>query len=191
MRISTGYLTALLLAFLEIALIAPALSATAPSELRKPGAPDAGDDLEKIAADCLALTRTNAPRDVLPSSGAAALATQRDSQDRLLERLHALDPSRLTGPSATAYAILTENLASLQAVRVCRSELWDINHITGWQISLPPQAAAQSVTTAAERERALRRWSSLPTFIDTDIANLRAGLTSGEPASSDRRSVPA
>jgi hypothetical protein len=51
--------------------------------------------------------------------------------------------------------------------------LWDINDITGWQVGLPPRAASQLVKMASERESALRRWSLLPGFINTDIANLR------------------
>jgi len=140
---------------------------------------DVSGDIQTIAGDYIALNRANTLGNVLPNRSPEALATLHESQDRLLKRIHAIDSSKLTGSSVTAYAILSEYMESRQAVRACRTELWDINHITGWQVSLPPQAASQSVKTASERESALRRWSLLPGFIDTDIANLRLGIANG------------
>ncbi len=167
-----------LIAVLGVAAIEAARSAEAQSSQSNRIPEDPSDDVQTIARDYLTLNRSNA-RDVFPARSAADREALQASQDRLLQRLHALDPGTLTGPSATAYAIIAETMESLAAVRVCRTELWDINHITGWQVRLPPQAAAQSVETAAARERALRRWSSLPTLIDTDIANLAAGMKAG------------
>jgi uncharacterized protein (DUF885 family) len=172
-------LAPLLIAILGIAPIVSVHGAEKESTQSNPIPGDSDEDLRKIIRDYIALKRASTPDDELPDRSAATLATLRESQGRLLSRLRGIDPSTLTGPSGTAYAILLENLESIRAVQVCRAELWDINHLTGWQVSLPPQISEQSVKTAAERERALRRWSSLPTFIDTDIANLRTGLARG------------
>jgi uncharacterized protein (DUF885 family) len=170
---------ALFILILVVVLIRPVQGAITENEQSKPVAGDVRGDIQTIAGDYIALNRANTLGDVLPNRSAEALATLHESQDRLLKRIHAIDPSKLTGSSITAYAILLENMESLQAVRACRAELWDINHITGWQVGLPPQAASQSVKTSSERERALRRWSSLPGFIDTDLANLRTGMANG------------
>ncbi len=137
------------------------------------------DDIERIAGDYLAVGRANAPVAGLPDRSPAAIAALYGAREQLRARLHALDPHAFEGTWAIAYAILLENLDALQALRVCRLELWDLNHLTGWQVTFPPRAAAQSVNSASERELALRRWSSLPAYIDTDIANLRTGLASG------------
>ena len=163
----------------SVAALLIAALAIATSVAASPNPRDAGDDLQKIADDYLALGRALTPDDALPNRDAAALATLHAAQDRLLEQLLAIEPRTLSGPSVTAYAILLESMQSRQATQACRTELWDINHMTGWQVSLPPQAAAQPVKTAAERARALRRWSSLPTFIETDITNLRRGMAGG------------
>jgi uncharacterized protein (DUF885 family) len=143
---------------------------------------DVREDIRTTASAYIALNRANLLGDFLPNRTADALALLHAAQDRLLDRIHAIDPGSLTGTSLTAYAILLENMESLQAARVCRTELWDLNHLTGWQVSLPPQAAAQSVETASERENALRRWSALPGFIDTDLANLKTGMANGYSA---------
>jgi len=168
-----------LIGLAPVAGVDAAHSADIAGDQRAPIPEQARDELQAIVSDYLALRRAITPNDALPTRSPAAVAALHESQDRLLTRLHAIDPGTLSGPWATAYAIVLEHMESLEAVQVCRTELWDVNHITGWQVSLPPQAAAQPVKTAAERERALRRWSSLPAFIDTDIANLRMGIQTG------------
>ena len=170
---------ALLIFILVVVIIRPVHGATAENQQSKSIAGQVSGDIQAIAGDYIALNRANTQGDALPNRSAEALATLHEAQDGLLKRIHAIDPNKLTGSSVTAYAILLENLESLQAVRACRNELWDINHITGWQVGLPPQAASQSVKTASERERALRRWSLLAGFIDTDVANLRTGMAKG------------
>jgi uncharacterized protein (DUF885 family) len=137
------------------------------------------DDLERIGHDYVALERERRPADRFPDRSPPAVAALYAARERLRARLHAIDPRGLEGGSGIAYAILVENLDAVQALAVCRSELWDLNHLSGWQVTLPPRAAAQAVATAVDRERALRLWSSLPAYLDTDIANLRLGLAAG------------
>src|ERR1700734_3793502 len=71
---------------------------------------DAADDIEKIAADYAALDRANAPRDALPDRSESAITAAHLAQDRLLDRLHAIDPRTLKGSSAIAHAILLQNV---------------------------------------------------------------------------------
>jgi uncharacterized protein (DUF885 family) len=139
----------------------------------------AADDLEHIGRDYVALERERLPADRFPDRSPPALAALYAAREALRARVHAIDPRQLKGPSAIAYAILVENLDAVQALAVCRSQRWDLNHLSGWQVTLPPRAAAQAVASAADRERALRLWSSLPAYLDTDIANLRLGLATG------------
>jgi uncharacterized protein (DUF885 family) len=139
----------------------------------------AADDFETIGRDYVALERERLPADRFPDRSPPALAALYTARERLRTRIHAIDTRGLDGRSGIAYAILVENIDAVQALRVCRSELWDLNHLSGWQVTFPPRAAAQTVATAADRERALRLWSALPAYIDTDIANLRLGLATG------------
>jgi uncharacterized protein (DUF885 family) len=79
-------------------------------------------------------------------------------------------------------ALLRERLEMSQQFRACRRELWNVGPLIGWLNEYRGYAARQPVASAAMREAALRRWRKLPAFIDTEIANLRAGLRAGYTA---------
>ncbi len=136
-------------------------------------------ELQQIAHEYAALYRESEARDTLPDRSASVIAARYANSERLRQRLKALDAAALSDSDVIAHAILVDNLDSLEGLRVCRSELWDINHVTGWQIRFPPQIAAQRIATSEDRERALRLWSTLPDYISTDIENLRTGVTNG------------
>lgn len=99
-----------------------------------------------------------------------------------LSALRRLDASSLPAASMATYANLREKLESDLQLRVCRAELWNVNHFDGWQSELADVADAQPMGTADERAQALRRWASLPAYIDVEIANLRRGLAQGYSA---------
>lgn len=105
------------------------------------------------------------------------------AEDAMWAKLQAIVPSALTTSALKLdHALLTERLAAQKGLRVCRSELWDVNHMGGWQTTLAQYARFQPVGTATEREQALQRWSALPAFVDQEIANLRRGLAAGYSA---------
>ena len=54
--------------------------------------------------------------------------------------------------------------------------------MTGWQVQVGYLVTIQPVGTDEARKEALARWSALPEYIDTEIANLREGLKRGYPA---------
>ena len=60
--------------------------------------------------------------------------------------------------------------------------MWQLNTSSGWQTRYPSLARSQPVGTAAYRQQALARWRGLPRYIDTDRANLTAGLRRGYTA---------
>ena len=99
-----------------------------------------------------------------------------------LDALHEISPEDLPQASRAAYASLEEQLESDLQMRVCRTELWDVNHFTGWQTNMPDVAERQPITTPVNRKQALERWASLPKYIDQDIANLREGERLGYSA---------
>jgi uncharacterized protein (DUF885 family) len=120
--------------------------------------------------------------DRLPDRTPAALAAFERAERRDLAELHRIDVSALPPNSIATYANLREKLESDLQLRVCRTELWDVNHFTGWQSTLADVAAAQPVDTADHRAQAERRWASLPRFVDVEIANLKRGLAQGYSA---------
>lgn len=105
------------------------------------------------------------------------------AEDAIQAELDAIDPDALGNATLKLdHALLTERLASQKGLRVCRFELWDVNHMSGWPVMLARYARFQPVSIGVEREQALQRWSALPAFVEQEIANLREGLKLGYSA---------
>jgi uncharacterized protein (DUF885 family) len=121
-----------------------------------------------------------APNDRLGDNSLAALHAWQQREDRWLAQLDAIDATALRGtPDEPTYGILRETLESARQSRVCHVELWPIHQQNGWQLYLPVLAQVQPLGTPELRTQALARWRDVPTWIDTEIANLREGLRQG------------
>ena len=121
-----------------------------------------------------------ASHDRLPRNSKAEIAAAEAVEDTLIADLDRVDAAALRGtPAAATYAVLREQLDAARGLRVCHAERWSINHMGGWQVSLPEAAASQPVDTPQARDEAIRRWASLPQYLDNDMANLREGLATG------------
>jgi uncharacterized protein (DUF885 family) len=121
--------------------------------------------------------------DRLFDNSPAGRESWRAVEDRLFVRLQEIDSEAMTGTSAWAlYALLEEHLEMSIGLRVCRFELWEINHLEGWHRDVLRLAATQPVGTAKLRRQGLRRWRTFPTFVEGEIANLRSGLAAGYSA---------
>ncbi|TFG51438.1 MAG: DUF885 domain-containing protein [Gemmatimonadales bacterium] len=121
------------------------------------------------------------PMDRLGDRGAAAMAAWRAREDGWLAELRGIDPAALEGTDAAIpYAFTLDRLEAWEGRRVCRTELWHVSPTwSGWQSLLASTFAVQPVTTPAERVDALARLRTVPTYLDTEIANLRAGMAAG------------
>jgi uncharacterized protein (DUF885 family) len=125
--------------------------------------------------------------DLLPTllrdNSKVALIKEQQHEDDLLKQLALISPQSLqTSADKTSYEILQHLLHSAKAMRVCRNELWNINHLVGWQATYPQIITMQPVETPQQRANTLARWQHWPTFIETEMANLRAGLAAGYSA---------
>lgn len=117
-----------------------------------------------------------------------AIARWRAREDAWLAELERIDAAGLWGrPEWITHGLLRERLEASRAQRVCRSELWSVNQMSGWQVGLLRLATLQPVGTPELREQALARWSTLPAYLAADAANLREGLRLGY--STPRRNV--
>ncbi|MDP9224463.1 MAG: DUF885 domain-containing protein [Actinomycetota bacterium] len=76
-------------------------------------------------------------------------------------------------------ALLKERLEASHAFDVCHRELWNVSPVTGWLSEYRQYAAQQPVGNQLQRTAALKRWQQLPSFIDTEIDNLRFGQRHG------------
>jgi uncharacterized protein (DUF885 family) len=125
----------------------------------------------------------DAPQDRLTDNSLEALRAWQDKEDRWSAELSAIDSSALWGkPEWLTYGFLREMVESSRAARIARSELWPVNHMGGWQAGFAQLAAIQPVGTPEKRAQALARWRMLPTYLDTEILNLREGLKLGYTA---------
>lgn len=111
------------------------------------------------------------------------LARLQGVEDRLFARLAALDAAALSARAdRVLYETLKESLEASRDMRVCKTMLWGVNHMFGWQNAFPQVADAQPVETPVERAEALARWRRLPAYLEQERANLDAGLAAGYSA---------
>jgi len=114
-----------------------------------------------------------------PAAGAASNA----AIDSMLAELRAVDSNALLGdPAWITHAYLLEELEGNVGVRVCRTELWNVNQMGGWHSGYTQIAQLQPVGTAELREQSLARWSKFEAYIDQEIGNLGEGLELGYSA---------
>jgi uncharacterized protein (DUF885 family) len=118
--------------------------------------------------------------DKLTDNSLAAVQAWAAREDAFLSDLKQIDRAAISSePLRATYAIARQALEADAAKRVCRDELWPANQMTGWQVSLGYLITIQPVGTEEARADALARWSSLPKYLDTEIANLREGMRQG------------
>jgi uncharacterized protein (DUF885 family) len=129
------------------------------------------------------LSLPGARHDRLTDNSLQALAAWRAREDTWLAELDALGASDEVGSRDwVTYGILRESLARSVGRRVCRPELWPVSSVTAWHESVPSLFEIQPVDTPDERQQALDRLSRLAEYVDTEVANLREGLTLGYSA---------
>lgn len=61
----------------------------------------------------------------------------------------------------------------------CRTDLWNVNHIAGWQLQWPSAVESVPVGTPDEQAEALRQWDGFPEIVDQEIKTLQKGLREG------------
>jgi uncharacterized protein (DUF885 family) len=117
-----------------------------------------------------------------------ARAAGRAEEDRWRERLASIDGQVLLGrPEWVVHGYLREALEASLAIRVCEAELWNVDQMGGWQTQYGQIALIQPIESEAQQQQALARFRALPTYVDREIASLRAGLRQGYSA--PRRNV--
>jgi len=139
--------------------------------------------VEAFPEDAEASGVTLPRHDGLTDNSLRALAAWRTLEDSLTWALATVNAASLMDtPAWVTHGFLNEALGSSRAARVCRNELWSVNHMFGWQANLVVMAEQQPVGSANNRADALARWRKLPAYADTEIANLRTGVRAGYTA---------
>lgn len=176
----------LLLALLTLTLLACGRTAPAPAP------PPSDDRVKQLADTFLAAYLQQFPEqatfygipgsahDRLSDNSLATLSAWQKREDGWLADVRGIDPATIQAtPMRATYAILRETLESSVGSRVCRNELWPVSQMTGWQVNYGYLVTIQPTGTDQARKEALARWSMLPGYIDTEIANLREGMRLG------------
>lgn len=111
-----------------------------------------------------------------------ALSAHYGQEREDLRDLKALPVTSLSKLDRATYANLLEQLESDLQLKVCKTELWNVNHFDGWQAQFAEVAEKQPVNSVEEKRQAVQRWGSLPTYLEVEVANLRQGLAQGYSA---------
>jgi uncharacterized protein (DUF885 family) len=118
--------------------------------------------------------------DTLTDNSLTAQKAWESREDVWLADAARIDPKTIDSmPLRATYAIIRQTLEGAVAKRVCHDELWPVSQMTGWQVNDGYLVTIQPVGTTEARQEALKRWGTLPTYIDTEIANLREGIKLG------------
>jgi uncharacterized protein (DUF885 family) len=122
--------------------------------------------------------------DALPDNSFDALRVWQAKEDGWLAQAKQIDPAAIeAAPLRATYAIVREALEGSIGARVCRFELWTVSQfVNGWQVQDGYTVTIQPVGTDDARRDSLARWSRLPKYVDTEIANLREGIKAGYTA---------
>ncbi len=139
------------------------------------------DDQFEHSPDAVARLRPPGARyDGLPDDSLAGVAARQAREDGFRARLAAMDRKTLgASPAGLAYDIASETLAARKEARVCRSELWAVRQMGGFQVEFADLAQSQPVATPELRAQARVRFAKVPAYVDAQIANLREGLRLG------------
>jgi uncharacterized protein (DUF885 family) len=109
----------------------------------------------------------------------SAIRALERSEDAIAAELAKVPAGPLDAQATVTRAVLVEMLESSRQLRVCRVELWDLSHFVGWQVGFALLAELQPLGSDDLRAQALKRWGSVPSFLDVQTRNLRAGLRAG------------
>ena len=148
--------------------------------------------IEELADEVLAATMNRYPsmptfysiknshHDRLFDNSLKALTVWQVKEDEWLARLNALgEPQEIGSRDWVTYGILHESLEAARDTRICRKELWETSTTTAWYTSLPFIFDIQPLDSEELRNEALQRLAQVDNFIDTEIENLKLGLSQG------------
>ena len=103
--------------------------------------------------------------------------------DAMQASFKAIDKRSLAGrPELLTYGFIEQALTSELERRVCRAELWSVDHLYGWQVTVPMYLSRQPVATEADRKAALARLGQYGRYIEREVEVLRSGMSSGYTA---------
>jgi uncharacterized protein (DUF885 family) len=112
-----------------------------------------------------------------------ALLRAHKQEDRILRSLRALENTKWQDEGQEIFYVkFVEALEANVQMRVCKSELWNVNHMFGSHSLLDFLIQVQPVSNDRQRRDAISRWSVIPDYYAQEIINLKQGLLQGYSA---------
>jgi uncharacterized protein (DUF885 family) len=103
-----------------------------------------------------------------------------DFEDTLYAELLTINEADITEKSdRITYWLLKEELESSIGMRVCKRNLWNVNHMSGIHHLWTYLSDFQPVENDTLKEQAFERWNKLPAIIQVEIDNLKMGIAEG------------
>lgn len=117
------------------------------------------------------------------SNNSADIKAWEAKEDSYLAALLSINYEVLKGnKEAILYAQIQEKLEARVGERICKKSLWDVNHMGGLHSGLGRLAKFQPIGSEVARAEALSRWTSIASYFDQEIVNLKQGLDEGYSA---------
>ena len=114
------------------------------------------------------------------SNELSEIAQWENYEDSLYAELSKLEVTQiLEKKDKITYWLLKEELESSIDLRICKRNLWDVEHMSGWQSGWISIAEFQPVGSKELRDQAFERWNKFSLFVDTEINNLKKGIAEG------------
>jgi uncharacterized protein (DUF885 family) len=187
--------TSTLAAAFAALLLAGACSQETPAPVSDTPAADPADVVSQVADAYYAHVMSTTPEaayfsgiepdrhDGLADNSLDASAANDAAIDRMLATLRNVDADELIGdPTWITHAYLLEELEAQVGVRVCRTDIWNVNQMGGWHSGYSQIAQLQPVGTPELREQSLARWSRFGNYIEQEQAKLEMGVELGYTA---------
>lgn len=103
-----------------------------------------------------------------------------DFEDILYSELLTIHEASISSRSdRITYWLLKEELESSIGMRVCKRNLWNVNHMFGIHHLWTYLSDFQPVENDTLKKQAFERWNKLPNIIQVEIENLKKGIDEG------------
>jgi len=117
------------------------------------------------------------------SNSPESLSQFNTAEDLIHNQLKQIDHSKLATTQAKVfYAKFNESIEASIEQRICKTELWNLNHMSGPHLILDFLINVQPVETEQNKKDALQRWSAAADYYKQEIKNLNQGLKDGYSA---------
>ena len=101
------------------------------------------------------------------------------AEDSLYNALMAIDQNLLDKNQKITYQLLKTEMEGSINQRVCKKQLWSINHLDAFYTWYQYIGQTQPVGDSISRTHTLLRWEKIPNYIRIDMANNQKGLAEG------------